>query len=89
MEISGIIAYLVSLAIMAGIWRSITINSDRFEDEMRGDFSLATELADALVLRGTPFREAHEAVAELVRDLEAAGRGPFRCRLVRRSAQGT
>jgi argininosuccinate lyase len=39
-----------------------------------GDFSLATELADALVLRGVPFRDAHQVVAELVRDLEAEGR---------------
>jgi argininosuccinate lyase len=36
-------------------------------------FSTATDLADYLVKRGLPFRDAHEAVAQAVR--LAAGRG--------------
>ena len=36
-------------------------------------FSTATDLADYLVRKGVPFRDAHEAVALAVR--EAAGRG--------------
>jgi argininosuccinate lyase len=37
-------------------------------------YLLATEAADWLVRRGVPFREAHEAVAGLVRTAEAEGR---------------
>jgi argininosuccinate lyase len=40
-----------------------------------GDPMVATELADALVRRGLPFREAHRLVAELVRLAEARGGG--------------
>jgi argininosuccinate lyase len=36
-------------------------------------FSTATDLADYLVKKGMPFRDAHEAVAQAVRS--AAGRG--------------
>ncbi|MEE8368592.1 MAG: argininosuccinate lyase [Thermoanaerobaculia bacterium] len=71
---STVMITISSVRIMAGMWHSLTIHRDRFTEEMRADFSLATELADALVLCGTPFREAHQAVAGLVRDLEAAGR---------------
>jgi argininosuccinate lyase len=72
--ISSVDLTVSSLRIMVGIWRSLVINSERFATEMHGDFSLATQLADALVLRGVPFRDAHQVVAELVRDLEAEGR---------------
>jgi argininosuccinate lyase len=33
-------------------------------------YTLATDLADYLVRKGTPFREAHQTVAELVRYAE-------------------
>lgn len=56
-----------SLAILAGVWRTLEIRRDRFEEEMWGDPSLATELADLLASRGVPFREAHEVVGRLVR----------------------
>ena len=59
--------------IMEGMWRSSRFVADRFTDELRGDFSLATELADYLVTRGVPFREAHGCVARLVKDLETRG----------------
>ena len=37
-----------------------------FEEELAGDLSLATELADMLAARGVPFREAHDVVGTLV-----------------------
>jgi argininosuccinate lyase len=37
---------------------------------------LATDLADALVTRGVPFREAHSAVGRLLRGAEAEGVAP-------------
>ncbi|MGA8006484.1 MAG: argininosuccinate lyase, partial [Burkholderiales bacterium] len=36
-------------------------------------FSTATDLADYLVRKGAPFRDAHEAVARAVREAEASG----------------
>ena len=39
-----------------------------------GGFALATDLAEYLVRRGVPFRQAHETVGALVRELSAAGR---------------
>ena len=39
------------------------------------DFSCATDLAEELVRRGVPFREAHERIGRLVASCEATGRG--------------
>ncbi len=55
-----------TLALLAGVWRSLEFRPERFAAELEGDFSLATELADLLVARGVAFREAHGAVARLV-----------------------
>ena len=64
---------LDSVLICAGMWRTLRFDPDRFEPEMAGDFSLATELADALVGAGVPFREAHEVVGNIVRWCEEEG----------------
>ena len=65
-----------SCRIMAGVWRTLTVDPEVFDYELKMGFSLATELADVLVEEGVPFREAHEAVAGLVRRLEGyAGSG--------------
>ena len=64
-----------SVRIAAGMWRTMTFDARRFEDELRGDFSLATELADLLAQRGVPFREAHEVVGRIVRWCEERGEG--------------
>ncbi len=62
-------------SILAKLWASAEVVRDRFEDELRGDPLLATELADALVDAGVPFREAHQVVGELILRLEQEGRG--------------
>lgn len=59
-------AYFDSLNIMTGMISSIEINEQRFVSELDGDFSLATDLADWLVLKGIPFREAHHIVGKVV-----------------------
>ncbi len=41
--------------------------AERMAAATAGDFSTATDLADLLVRRGLPFREAHEVVGNLVR----------------------
>jgi argininosuccinate lyase len=64
---------LACVAISAGAWGTLTFDADRFEDALRGDFALATELADRLAERGVPFREAHGIAARIVHDLENAG----------------
>lgn len=63
-----------SCRVMAGVWATLEIDRDRFERELAGDFSLATELADALVEEGVSFREAHGVVGALVHRLEEEGR---------------
>ncbi len=66
---------LASVRIMAGMWRTATLEGDRFEKALVGDFSLATELADLLASRGVPFREAHEVVGRIVLWCEEQGAG--------------
>ena len=64
-----------SLRAMAGMWRTLEIRTDRFEHELAGDPSLATEIADWLAARGMPFRRAHELVARLALLAEERGVG--------------
>ncbi len=62
--------YSDSLQIMSGMLQGIKINKERFVDELDGDFILSTDVADWLVLKGIPFRKAHEIVGKLVKELE-------------------
>ena len=50
--------------------RSLTLHAARTE-AAAGGLALATDVADLLVGRGVPFREAHEVVGRMVRDLLA------------------
>ncbi|MCK5086217.1 MAG: argininosuccinate lyase, partial [Melioribacteraceae bacterium] len=59
--------YVNSLQIMNGMINSIRVNEKRFVKVLDGDFIFATELAEWLVLKGIPFREAHSIVGEIVR----------------------
>jgi len=61
------------VSIMAGMWQTLVVDHDRYTAELEGDFLLATELADHLVGRGVPFREAHEVSGRLVRWCEDRG----------------
>jgi len=63
-----------STRILAAVWHTLTLDANRFANELQGDDSLATDLADALVVTGVPFRRAHELVGRLVQGLEAAGK---------------
>jgi len=51
----------------------ITVNAGRMREAAGEGFSTATDLADYLVRKGLPFRDAHEAVARAVRHAEARG----------------
>jgi argininosuccinate lyase len=61
------------LDLLALLWPRITFNKLSMR-EAAGGFALATDLAEYLVARGTPFREAHKVVGTLVRDTAAAGK---------------
>lgn len=43
-----------------------TFDKKRMEEELRTDFLTATDMADYLVKKGTPFREAHEITGKIV-----------------------
>ncbi|HET8760292.1 MAG TPA: argininosuccinate lyase [Nitrospiria bacterium] len=55
------------LAITAEMIPGIRFKTDAMTAAASDSFLLATELADALALKGLPFREAHEVVGKLVR----------------------
>jgi argininosuccinate lyase len=57
------------LAVLPEMLRTARFNGERMA-QAAGGFALATELADFLVTRGVPFREAHGAVGRLVRRCE-------------------
>ena len=62
--------YFESLQIMNMMIASMKVDTEKYEKELKGDFSLATDLADWLVLKGMPFREAHEVVGKVVKYAE-------------------
>ncbi len=55
-----------SLHLTKMMFNNISINVDRFKDELEGDYIFATDLADYLVSKGIPFRKAHQIVGEAV-----------------------
>ncbi|MEE2635813.1 MAG: argininosuccinate lyase [Acidobacteriota bacterium] len=62
-----------SIRATTAVIRSLTLDADRTESAASG-LALATDVADLLVARGVPFREAHEIVGRMVRDLLATRR---------------
>ena len=56
-----------TLSIFAEMLRDITVNQDAMRRAALEGFSTATDLADYLVKKGMPFRDAHEVVAKAVR----------------------
>ena len=58
---------LVTLEIYADMLRGIKVNKEAMRNAATEGFATATDLADYLVKKGTPFRDAHEVVALAVR----------------------
>ncbi len=56
----------VVLPALAGLVSTMTVRVERLADAAPRGFTLATEVADWLVRRGVPFREAHEVTGRLV-----------------------
>ncbi len=55
-----------SLEVMAGAIATLRVHSERMREAAGDPMLLATDLAEALVRAGVPFREAHEAVGQIV-----------------------
>jgi argininosuccinate lyase len=57
---------LLVLPAVTGMIATMRVDTERLEAEAPVGFALATDVADALVRNGVPFRDAHEAVGHLV-----------------------
>ncbi|MGH8013574.1 MAG: argininosuccinate lyase [Candidatus Binataceae bacterium] len=62
-----------ALDLIAKLWPRLSFDKDKMR-AAAGGFALATDLAEYLVIRGVPFRQAHEAMGALVRDAISGGR---------------
>jgi argininosuccinate lyase len=62
----------LALPVAQGVLETLSIHPERMRAAL-GDELLATDLADALVRRGVPFRQSHHLVGEVVRRAEELG----------------
>jgi argininosuccinate lyase len=58
----------LALGALTGLYASVTFSLDRMQAAADSPYAAAVDLAELLVERGVPFREAHAAVGGLVRD---------------------
>jgi argininosuccinate lyase len=63
-----------SLAVFTEMIGGIRVNARAMREAAKQGYATATDLADYLVRKGVPFREAHEAVAQAVRKAESMRR---------------
>jgi argininosuccinate lyase len=56
-----------TLRVFAGMMSGVTVNKEAMRRAALEGYATATDLADYLVKKGVPFREAHEVVARAVR----------------------
>lgn len=55
-----------ALLLFAPMLETMTVNTEVMRDAVANDYSNATDLADYLVGKGLPFRQAHEVIGQLV-----------------------
>jgi argininosuccinate lyase len=60
--------------LLAELLKGIEPRPERMLEALSRGYATATDLADYLVRKGLPFRDAHEAVARAVKAAEAAGK---------------
>ena len=65
---------IATLDVFQGMLKGMTLNSDRVSRIAGESFVLATDLADYLVGKGVPFREAHGTMRELCEYCETQGK---------------
>jgi argininosuccinate lyase len=66
---------IAALEAAAGMVAGMTVNADRMRQAAEKSFVLATDIADYLVGKGVPFREAYIAVSDLSKQCIADGVG--------------
>jgi len=57
----------VTVPVMAEMIATLQVNADRMREAAGESFTLATDVADYMVGKGMPFRDAHRLVGQLVR----------------------
>jgi argininosuccinate lyase len=67
-------ALAATLPAITGMVATLAFDTERMRVACEGGFVTATDLAEALVSRGVPFRDAHARVGGIVETLEAEGR---------------
>ena len=65
---------LLTLLVMAAMLPAVRFNEERMRAAATSGYTLATDLADYLVRKGVPFREAHQIVGKLVRYASERGK---------------
>ena len=65
------------LEVLVPLLAAVKVDGARAEEGMADGFALATDVAEYLVLRGIPFREAHEKVGRVVKECLAGKKGLF------------
>jgi len=63
-----------ALDVLAAMVPRLRVREERMREAASAGFALATDLADYLVRRGLPFRQAHSIVGRIVRYCEERGR---------------
>jgi len=66
---------LSTLEVFTGMIRTLKVKGDRTKQAAEEGYILATDLADYLVRKGVPFREAHGIVSALVKYAMEKGKG--------------
>lgn len=66
---------LLTLDVFAGMISTLVVNTEKAESAADSDYILATDLADYLVKKGSPFRQAHRVVSKLVQYALDKGKG--------------
>jgi len=66
----------LTIAAATEMLRGISFNRERMAEAAADEFPAATDIADLLVRRGVPFRQAHGIVAGLVRYAIGNGKAP-------------
>ena len=67
---------LLTVSALNGMISTLEFNTDRMAEAAASPYAAATDLAEWLVARGMPFRQAHEVVGDLVRR-SVDGEGTF------------
>lgn len=64
-----------SLQLLGPMIETMTVNTQKMRQAVNQDYSNATDIADYLVTKGLPFREAHEVIGKIV--LHAISKNKF------------